>query len=159
MNAMSRVIGVGDATLGRVLRVAGVLLFVTTAVFASDKPETLGEADILGPESVGMSSEELKRLDDFFEGVVGQGTFAGIAAMVGRRGQVVYEGYFGRADIEAERPIQADTLFRIDFLSYAAQLRRGNDGYSERQLLDPTTPPLDVGVFVEYHGRKMNGRL
>ena len=37
----------------------------------------------------------------------------GMAAIVARNGEVVYEGYFGYADLEAERLVDSTTIFPI----------------------------------------------
>ncbi len=65
------------------------------------------------PEQVGCSAERLKRIDRAMERYVEEGKIAGILAMVARRGAMVYAKCFGMMDIEACKPVQFDTLFRI----------------------------------------------
>ena len=65
------------------------------------------------PEQVGCSSERLKRIGTVMQRYVNEDKIAGILAMVARRGQVVYSECFGMMDIEANKPMQFDTLFRI----------------------------------------------
>jgi len=69
------------------------------------------------PESVGLSSEALARLDRVLEDFVDQGRIPGYQLVVARRGQVVHESLYGQMDIEAERALRADTIYRIYSMS------------------------------------------
>jgi CubicO group peptidase (beta-lactamase class C family) len=98
------------------LILVGVLLFVPCAVFASGEPELARSAPFVAadtPEDVGLSSERLSRIDSFMRRYVDSESIAGAVVMVGRRGKIAYLKSFGMADIEAGRPMQSDTLFRI----------------------------------------------
>ena len=65
------------------------------------------------PEQVGCSSERLKRIGVVMQRYINEDKIAGIQAMVVRSGQEVYSKCFGMMDIEADKPMQPDTLFRI----------------------------------------------
>ena len=65
------------------------------------------------PEQVGCSSARLDRIDRVMQRYVDENKIAGILATMARRGQVVYSRCFGLMDIEAGKPMQFDTLFRI----------------------------------------------
>jgi CubicO group peptidase (beta-lactamase class C family) len=66
------------------------------------------------PESVGLSSDRLKRIDDHFaRRYVDQGKLAGALTLVARRGEIAHLGLVGQADKERGVPMRADTLFRI----------------------------------------------
>jgi CubicO group peptidase (beta-lactamase class C family) len=65
------------------------------------------------PEQVGCSSERLKRISTAMQRYVDEGKIAGILATVGRRGETAYARCSGLMDIEARKPVQFDTLFRI----------------------------------------------
>ncbi len=65
------------------------------------------------PESVGFSSERLKRLDAGMKAVVDSKQLAGIATVVARHGQVVQQMTYGQADTAAGKPMQMDTIVRI----------------------------------------------
>lgn len=66
------------------------------------------------PESVGMSSERLARLDRFLkEQYVEPGKLPGALTLVARRGKLVHTGVLGHADKERGHRLQEDTLFRI----------------------------------------------
>ena len=69
------------------------------------------------PESVGVSSEALARLDRVLEEFVDQGRIPGYQLMVARRGRIVHESVYGQMDIEAGRTLRADTIYRIYSMS------------------------------------------
>jgi len=71
-------------------------------------PLTLGT-----PESVGMSTERLARIDGMCRTAVADGEVPGIVALVARHGKIVYYKAFGMADNQAERVMQTDDIFRI----------------------------------------------
>ena len=65
------------------------------------------------PRAVGMSAERLTRLDSYLSGYVDSGRLAGWSIVVARHGQIVHSSMCGHADIEADKKISADTIFRI----------------------------------------------
>ena len=68
---------------------------------------------IVVPESVGLCSERLERLNDLFRAYVDSGDLAGAATLIARHGRVAHLGSFGMAHREEGRPVAPDTLFRI----------------------------------------------
>jgi CubicO group peptidase (beta-lactamase class C family) len=68
---------------------------------------------IVEPESLGFSSQRLARINTAMQRYVDEKKLAGILTLVARRGKVVHFEKFGMADVEAGRPMQLDTLFRI----------------------------------------------
>ena len=69
------------------------------------------------PESVGMSTERLERLDRVLEGFVDEGRLPGYQLLVARGGRVVHERVYGSMDLEEARPLEADTIYRIYSMS------------------------------------------
>jgi len=69
------------------------------------------------PESVGMSSERLARLDAALREHVERGRLAGAVGLLARRGKVVWFESFGWRDREASSPMPRDALFRIASMS------------------------------------------
>ena len=69
------------------------------------------------PESVGMSSERLARLDAGMRNLVDEGRLAGVVTMVARHGKVVEFEAAGKRDIAANLPMQKDSIFRIYSMS------------------------------------------
>jgi len=82
------------------------LLFVAPALRAEAPPTVT-------PESVGLSSERLQRLHAGMQRYVDEGRVSGIVTYVARNGRVVDLQAYGKADVEAGRPMQKDTIFRI----------------------------------------------
>jgi CubicO group peptidase (beta-lactamase class C family) len=64
------------------------------------------------PESVGMSSERLARMDGMFLEALNKGEIPGVVALVARHGKIVYHKAFGLAD-DNGRKMQPDDIFRI----------------------------------------------
>jgi len=65
------------------------------------------------PSAEGFSSARLARLSGYFQQTVDSNRVGGVVAMVARHGKIVFEGAWGMADREANRPMQLTTRFRI----------------------------------------------
>ncbi|HLY28251.1 MAG TPA: serine hydrolase domain-containing protein, partial [Aggregatilineales bacterium] len=65
------------------------------------------------PEKVGLSSTRLQRISKVMQGYVDQRKLAGLITMLARRGEIVHFECFGMMDVEANKPMQADTIFRL----------------------------------------------
>ena len=65
------------------------------------------------PESVGMSSTRLARIDTHFQRYVDDGRLAGWQVVVARRGQVVHHSTAGHRNVAAGLPVDTDTIWRI----------------------------------------------
>ncbi len=76
---------------------------------------TLAAADLptATPESVGMSSPRLARLDAAVGADITAGRLSGIVVAVTRRGKVVYQKAFGAANLATREPMRTDALFRL----------------------------------------------
>ena len=64
-------------------------------------------------EAVGMSKRRLERIGPAMLSYVDRGVYAGISALIARRGKVVHAEQFGWRDKEAKAPMSADTIFRL----------------------------------------------
>lgn len=64
-------------------------------------------------ETFGFSTERLGRISTLMQRYVDDGKLAGVIATVARRGQTAYMEKFGMMDIEANKPMQFDAIFRI----------------------------------------------
>jgi CubicO group peptidase (beta-lactamase class C family) len=73
----------------------------------------VADLTLVDPASVGLSAERLSRIDTHFARYVDDGRLPGYQVLVARRGQVAHLSTAGMADIEAERPVAPDTLWRI----------------------------------------------
>lgn len=65
------------------------------------------------PESVGLSSEALARMDDGMQGLIDKQHLAGIVTLVARHGRVVQYKAYGLQDLQSRTPMRADTIARI----------------------------------------------
>ena len=95
-----------------------IFLFLLTIVFiinitAQDNNQKPVVLELGLPESVGVSSERLKRLDYFFKEYIDEGLCPGGAALIAREGKIVYYKGFGYDDVKAKTPFQKDGIFRI----------------------------------------------
>ena len=69
---------------------------------------------IVAPESVGLSSEGLRRVDRHLASrYVDPGEIAGALTLVARRGEVAWLSPLGLMDRERNKPMRSDTIFRI----------------------------------------------
>jgi CubicO group peptidase (beta-lactamase class C family) len=73
--------------------------------------------DTVTPESQGFSPIRLARINTHMQRYVDEGKLSGIIAAIARRGQLVYREKYGKMDLEADKPMQFDTLFRIYSMS------------------------------------------
>ena len=71
------------------------------------------------PESVGISSERIARMDNIFQNSVNNKEVPGVAAIVIRNGKIVYHKSFGMADNQSNRALKKDDIFRIASMSKA----------------------------------------
>ncbi|TAK41807.1 MAG: class A beta-lactamase-related serine hydrolase [Saprospiraceae bacterium] len=65
------------------------------------------------PESVGMSSGRLARLDSFLMKSVAGNDIPGAVALVARNGKIVFQKAYGMADNASKRAMKTDDIFRI----------------------------------------------
>ena len=65
------------------------------------------------PNEVGFSAAKLERISSTTQGFIDNQQLAGAVTLVARRGAIAHFGAYGMMDIEADKPIQKDTIFRI----------------------------------------------
>jgi CubicO group peptidase (beta-lactamase class C family) len=82
-------------------------------LLAMGAPALAQEAPLARPESVGLSSQRLERIDAAVQGTIDAKRIAGAVTLVARRGRVVWLKAQGMADRESGRPMRTDTIFRI----------------------------------------------
>lgn len=71
------------------------------------------ELPTASPEEHGMSSEKLKDLEAAMQGLVDDGNVAGIITSIMRDGKVIHFETYGQMDMEKDKPMQEDALFRM----------------------------------------------
>jgi len=75
---------------------------------------TLAFMDVVTPEEVGLSSPGLQRLEDLLvKRYIEPGKIAGALVLVARRGRVAWLRPWGRMDVERDKPMRRDTIFRV----------------------------------------------
>jgi CubicO group peptidase (beta-lactamase class C family) len=94
----------------RFRRLALVLLLIVTAAAPAPAQQRLPQAK---PETVGMSSERLERIEEALQSYVGQGEIAGAATLVVRDGRIVARDSAGVMDLATGVPMRTDALFLI----------------------------------------------
>jgi CubicO group peptidase (beta-lactamase class C family) len=73
---------------------------------------------VVKPESVGLSSARLARLDQVMKArYVDAGELPGLITMVYRQGKLAHTGICGHADLERRTPLAEDAIFRIYSMS------------------------------------------
>ena len=101
------------------LTVAGVIVAAVIAaiLIVSVPVSTLlaaeDELPLASPESVGMSSDRLGRIDNYFQRFIDAGEIAGAVTLVARRGKVVHYEAQGWRHKEADLPMTHDTIFTL----------------------------------------------
>ena len=114
------------------------------------------------PESVGLSTEGLKKIDGFLQGLVDDGTLAGVVTLVARHGKTVHTSVMGKKDIAAGEPLALDTIFRIFSMTKpvtgVAMSIRHDEGYWQADDLISKHLPAFEGVRV-FDGVDADGGL
>ena len=91
---------------GRILVHISFLLILTVPAFSSGLPMVV-------PETVGLSTERLSRIDKVMEKHISEQKIAGGVILLARHGKIAHLGTYGMMDVEAEKPMAPDTIFRI----------------------------------------------
>lgn len=93
-----------------------IILFSIYALIACTQPELKNKSLPLSensPESAGMSSDRLARIDSMCIKAVSEDQIPGVVALVARNGKIVYYKAFGMADNQSGRALKRDDIFRI----------------------------------------------
>ena len=93
-----------------------ILLFLFIFSGISAQTKSLQKSPVLSeasPESVGISSERLARIDKMCEEEVANGNLPGIVSLVARNGKIVHWKAYGMADNSTGKEMERDAIFRI----------------------------------------------
>ena len=82
--------------------------FLSNISFAEDNP--LPKAQ---PESVGLSSERLNKIDTIFKAGISKNKIPGAVIAIARHGKLAYYKAFGMQNVEENIPMSKDSIFRI----------------------------------------------
>ncbi len=88
-----------------------VLLSIILVVTSS--AATARELPITRPESVGMSSERLARIEQAMQGYIDQQLTPGVITAILRKGKLVHYKVQGDMDVDSNTPMREDAIFRI----------------------------------------------
>ena len=88
----------------------GFFLSISAQTKSNRNSPALSEAS---PESVGMSTERLARIDSMCVEAIAKGEIPGAVALVARHGKIVFYKAFGKSDNESGRKLKRDDIFRI----------------------------------------------
>ncbi len=83
------------------------------AAAAADSENATRDLELVKPESVGMSSEGIAKVDAAMKALVDSGELAGVVMMITRHGKMVYNQAHGKRDLATGEPIDEDTIVRI----------------------------------------------
>jgi CubicO group peptidase (beta-lactamase class C family) len=104
------------------------------------------------PETVGLASDRLKRISRAMQAHVDRGKLPGLITMVARRGQLAHAKCFGWMDVESDKPMRFDAIFRLRSMTKPVTSVAVMMLYEEGlfQLSDP------VSRFIpEFHGSRV----
>lgn len=65
------------------------------------------------PGEVGVDAGRLARIDALTHGYVDSGRFPCVQFLLARHGEIVHHDLYGHADVDSQRPVRDDTIFRI----------------------------------------------
>ena len=77
------------------------------------RPRAAEDLPMASPETVGMSSERLARVDEYFQRFIDDNQIAGAVALVARHGKVVHHSAVGWKHKEANLPMTTDAIFTM----------------------------------------------
>lgn len=106
------------------------------------------------PEDVGLSGARLYKVDHLTQRYIDDGKIPGSITLVARRGEIAHLETQGLMDIEADKKMQEDTIFRIYSMSKpvtsCALMMLYEDGYF--QLDDPVSRYIPGFKNLKVHG-------
>ncbi len=87
-----------------------LLVLALLALLTTQAQQTLTPAK---PETVGLTPERLKRIDQMINQAIESNGIPGAVVMIVRNGKIVYHQAYGYSDVENKKPLQKDHIFRI----------------------------------------------
>ena len=86
-------------------------MFVVALLLASGCAAPLREVPEIRPEA--STAQKLRKVDAVVEEMIAARKLAGAIVLVAKDGQVVFNGVYGKMDLEAGTPMRPDAIFRI----------------------------------------------
>jgi CubicO group peptidase (beta-lactamase class C family) len=85
-------------------------LSLVCGMFSVARADTLPRAR---PDELGFSAARLDYIDRFYSDEVKRGEIAGIVTLIARHGKIAHFSAVGFADVEKQRKMETDTIFRL----------------------------------------------
>jgi len=82
-------------------------------LFLFSLPVSAQELESASPEEVGVSSDRINRLTNVMQEYVDQNKMSGAVALVARKNKIIYYNAVGKSDLENDRMMNKDAIFRI----------------------------------------------
>ena len=102
------------STRWRIMRLAvGGLCLAVAFVTTSSWPQAAEDLPMATPESVGMSSERLQQVDEYFQRFIDDNQIVGAVTLVARKGKVVHHSALGWKYKEENIAMSTDTIFGL----------------------------------------------
>ena len=102
---------------GHRVRAGGTVVLAAAASLAELRTVSAATAvrdlAVAPPESVGVSAQRLRRIDDAMKRTVDEKRIAGIVTLLTRHGKIVHHNAVGVKDVRKNDPVQKDSIFRI----------------------------------------------
>jgi CubicO group peptidase (beta-lactamase class C family) len=90
-----------------------VIFLVLYLSFPFILPAYSEQINVVKPEDVGLSGERLARLDNVMQRYVDENKLAGVLTLVARHGKIAHLSTIGKMDIENNKAMSEDTIFRM----------------------------------------------
>jgi CubicO group peptidase (beta-lactamase class C family) len=114
---MNRTALARTASAGAAFRRVGVLMVALSLTLAAtllaDMKLRAADLPTARPEDVGLSTERLARIGQMMKRHIDAGHIQGGVTAIARRGKVAHFEAYGLMDIEAQRPMTTDAIFRM----------------------------------------------
>lgn len=95
------------------LRIVGLIVFGFSPLACAD------DLPMVTPKETGMSAERLALVDKAMEDSIEKSLLPGGIVMVARHGEIAHFKAYGKMDLEADKPMTTETIFRIYSMSKA----------------------------------------
>jgi CubicO group peptidase (beta-lactamase class C family) len=94
-------------------RKVGIALLFACSTFTAVSLAASTSTSSGRPEDEGLSTQRLKRVAELVQRHIDRGSFSGAVTLVARNGRIVYHEAQGVMDIETNKPMTKDAMFRI----------------------------------------------
>jgi len=133
------------------------LLFLAVAI---GRPGA-GQAESPSTVAAGFSREKLQRVGDYIRNEIAAGKIPGAVILIQQHGHPVYFESFGLRDVESQRPMTADSIFRLYSMSKAitsvAAMMLVDDG--KLRLDDPLSKYIPAFAEAKVGVEQPDGKL